>query len=66
MSPLNEKIALLLVIGVILFCFDRVFSTRRLATMRDIAIFIALAVALWAATITFPELWKVLASLRNR
>ena len=65
-APLSEKIALLLVIGVILFCFDRAFSNRRPATTRDIAVFIALAITLWAATIAFPELWKVLASLRNR
>jgi hypothetical protein len=65
-APLSEKVGLLVVIGVILFCFDRLFSRRLPATMRDIAVFIALAITLWVATITFPELWKVLASLRNR
>ena len=65
-APISEKITFLLAIGVILFCFDRLFPRQRPATTRDVIAFIALAITLWAVTLAFPELWNALTSLRSR
>jgi hypothetical protein len=41
-APMSEKIALLVALGAVLICFDRVYPHRRPATTRDIITFIAL------------------------
>jgi hypothetical protein len=78
-APPNEKIAYGVTLVAIIFFFSllkrvllgrstpiRNASGRRPASVREIALFVALSVALWSATFGWSYLWKLLTELRNK
>ena len=78
-APPNEKIAYGVTLVAIIFFFEllervlpgrptsvRNASGRRPQSVREIALFIGLSVALWSATVGWPYLWNVLTELRNK
>ena len=78
-APPNEKIAYgVTLVAIIIFfsllervlpgrsTFVRNASGRRPASVREIALFIGLSIALWGATFAWSYLWNALTQLRKK